>query len=100
MNNCQCGWCKKETPKVYKLPDGDYLCFECATKHYNSVNERMKERIEEIKAELNKKGDKLNKLKEEVCKHENAYNTEYGVGFGENLKEIWRCPDCNKTIYK
>jgi hypothetical protein len=94
-----CGWCKAETSPTYKLKDGKYLCLECATKHYNCIEKKMKDHIQNIRNGLNKKKIKLSKFKEEMCKHENAFDTGYCVGV-KNVKSIWRCPDCGKTIYK
>lgn len=95
----KCGWCSKDTLRVYRLKDGKYLCLECATKHYNCVNEKMLKHIETIKNGLHKKEQKLKLLQQASCKHESAFNTGYSVGTN-NVKEIWRCPNCEKTIYK
>ena len=97
---CGCSWCGKETVKAYQLKDKSYLCLTCAVKHYNSVNTRMENHIKLIRQGLYKKRDKLDKFKQMECKHENTVSTGYSVGFGENMKHIWKCPDCNKTIYK
>jgi DNA-directed RNA polymerase subunit RPC12/RpoP len=94
-----CGWCKAETSPTYKLKDGKYLCLDCATKHYNHVEKKMENHIQTIRNGLNKKKQKLAKFKEEMCKHENAFDTGYGVG-RVNMKSIWRCPDCGKILYK
>lgn len=95
-----CGWCNKETPTIYKLKDGKYLCLECATKHYEYVNEKMERYIETIRSGLNKKKNKLNDFKQAMCQHENIINTNYCVGTGKNIKTIWQCPDCGKRLYK
>lgn len=97
---CYCGWCKKETKKVYQLKDRRWLCLECATKHYDCINEKMENYIETIRVSLNKKKDKLYEFKQAECKHENAIDTGYCVGMGDNCRYIWRCNDCGKTIYK
>ena len=99
-NTCKCAWCDKETVKAYQLKSKRYLCLECAVKHFNSVNTRMEEHIKKIRAGLNNKREKLSKFKEMECKHENAFPTGYCVGMGDNMRFIWRCPDCGKTIYK
>ena len=100
INTCKCEWCGKETVKAYKLKRSGYLYLECSVKHFNSVNNRMEEHIKKIRAGLNKKREKLSKFKELECNHENAFDTEYCVGRGDNMRFIWRCPDCGKTIYK
>ena len=97
---CKCNWCDKETVKVYQLRDRSYLCLECAITHYNSVNTQMENHIKTIRVGLDKKRVKLLKFKEMECKHENAIDTKYCVGIGDSLRNIWRCPDCGKTIYK
>lgn len=94
-----CGWCKAETQQIYKLKDGKFLCLECATKHYDCVEKKMEDYIDQIKNGLKKKRNKLQRFKEAMCKHENAINTNYYVGINPS-KYIWRCPDCGKTIYK
>lgn len=95
----KCGWCGEETKPIYRLKDGRFLCVVCAEKHYNYVVNKMEQHIQEVKNGLNKKSKKLTELKQAMCKHENAFDTDYVTGFGENMKYIWKCPDCGKTIY-
>lgn len=96
----KCNWCDKDTKNVYQLKDKSWLCLECATKHYNFVKDKMEKHIKTIEVGLDKKKEKLYKFKQAECIHENAINTKYCVGMGDNVKTIWQCPDCGKIIYK
>ena len=97
----KCSWCGSETLALYGLKDGTFLCPVCAKKHYDTVEKKMKNHIKEVENGLVNRQKHLTKLTQSMCKHENMINTYYDRLFSKGItKEIWRCPDCGKTIYK
>lgn len=96
----KCAWCDNKTKSIYKLKQG-CLCPECAEKHYNSISKKMLSHIENIHKGLANRRKSMITLKQEMCNHENAYDTGYCKIFTPKYsKQIWRCPDCGKEVLK
>lgn len=97
----KCAWCKNNTKPIYKLKYGVCLCPICAEKHYASINKKLLVHIEEIHKGLANRRKSIVRLKQELCNHENAFDTGYCKVFTPLYsKEIWKCPDCNIEILK
>lgn len=96
----KCGWCGSETKMIYTLKDGKALCPICAEKHYNTITKKLENHIQEIHNGIKNRRKSLNKLKQEMCKHD-FIDTEYCKVFAPmKAKEIYRCKNCGKEIYK
>jgi ribosomal protein L44E len=98
----KCSWCDTETLETYTLKDNKSLCFKCATKHYeqiqNKINLHIKE-IQEMKDELGNYANNLLELKRQICEHKNLFDTGYGK-WTDKMRFIYRCKDCGKEILK
>lgn len=95
----KCGWCDEDTLQIYTLKDGKSLCIKCAEKHYDIVNKKMTNHIQEIHNSLKDRAESLHKLKRQMCKHENIYDTGY-CRWSDKLRHIYKCNDCGKEILK
>lgn len=102
----KCEWCKSETKQIYTFRQTKgCLCPICAKKHFDSIEKKLLNHIEEVKKGISNRREALYKLTQAMCKHENLIDTCFGKTFpnGTNapvIKAIWKCKDCDKRIYK
>ena len=100
MNYHYCAKCNSQTNSTYFIRQLGFLCGKCTKEHGEKEIE-----------ELNKEKDKINKQMQDIkkqindaiiadCKHENAFDTNYGHVTKEGFVTIWRCPDCDFTFGK
>jgi len=98
-----CNWCGTETKKIYPIGrcKEKSLCPICAKKHLDSIIPKLENHIEEIQNGIKNRTEQLRRLTQEMCNHENIFNTGYCEKFSDSvIKQMWKCPDCRKIFYK
>jgi len=76
------------------------LCGKCAKIHGEEKIKELNKEKEEIDKQMQDIRKQINNAIIADCKHENAFDTNYGHITKEGFITIWRCPDCDFTFNK
>ena len=76
------------------------LCSKCAKIHGEEEIKKLNKEKEEINNKISNIRKHINDTIIADCKHENAFDTNYGHVTKEGFITIWRCPDCDFTFNK
>jgi len=90
-----CSKCNSPTKSTYLIRQIGILCGNCTKEHGEKEIEKLDNEITMLIRKKNEIHKQVREVIQADCKHENAFNTGYGIIKDGNFSETWRCPDCD-----
>ena len=95
-----CANCNLPTKSTYYDHSIGILCGKCTKEHSELKIEELNKEKDKIIKQMQDIRKQINNAIIADCKHENAFDINYGHITKEGFITIWRCPDCDFTFNK